>query len=180
MRRIDGERHQDREDLCVEVVVELRAVVLAEIRPRDHVDARLGERGPHQLRPRIGVADLQRVGLGRDVGENLVRSASHVRRHRESRDDAALEAGDADHEELVEVAGEDREEVRPLEHRKRLVFGELEDPVVEGQPAQLAVEVAVVGELRVERLRQVEVVVVRVTEPRVQHLLFDHPLIIAG
>ena len=60
------------------------------------------------------------------------------------------------------------------------ILGEFEHALVERQPAQLAVEVAVVGQLRVEGLGQVEVVVVRVAEARVEHVVFDHPLIIAG
>ena len=106
--------------------------------------------------------------------------AADVRRNGEPRDDAALEARDAHHEELVEVAREDRQEVGALEHGKRGILGELEHPLVERQPAQFAVEVAVVGQLRVEDLGQVEVVVIRVAEARVEHVVFDHPLIIAG
>ncbi len=54
--------------------------------------------------------------------------------------DAALEAGDPDHEELVEVRGEDREEVRPFEEGGRGVLGEFEDALVEREPAALPVE----------------------------------------
>jgi hypothetical protein len=48
-----------------------------------------------------------------------------------------------DHEELVEVAGEDRQVAHPLEQRQRLVLGQLEHPLVEPQPRQLPVEEAV-------------------------------------
>ena len=54
--------------------------------------------------------------------------------------DPALEAGHPDHEELVEVAGEDRQEADPLQQRQRRVLGQLEHPLVEAQPGQLAVE----------------------------------------
>jgi hypothetical protein len=98
-----------------------------------------------------------------------------------ARHDAALEAGDAHHEELVEVAGEDREEVRALEHRQRRIFGELQHPLVEREPAELAVHVAVVGELGVVDLDGlVEVVVVGVAQTGVQNVGVDHSLIIAG
>ena len=65
--------------------------------------------------------------------------------HGDAGGDPALEAGHPDHEELVEVAGEDRQEPHPLEQRQVGVLGELEHPLVEAQPGQLAVEEAVVG-----------------------------------
>ena len=81
-------------------------------------------------------------------------------------DDAALEARDAHHEELVEVAGEDGQEVRTFEKRRARIFGELEHALVEGEPAQLAIEISVLGQIRIETLRLVEVVVVRIAEAR--------------
>ncbi len=67
--------------------------------------------------------------------EHLARLEAAGRGDREAGRDAALEAGDPDHEELVEVAREDREEPGPLEQRQPLVLGEREDPLVEGEPA---------------------------------------------
>ena len=55
----------------------------------------------------------------------------------------ALQPGDAHHVELVEVAGEDRQELHPLQQRQRLVLGELQDAGVEVQPGQLPVQEAV-------------------------------------
>ncbi len=54
--------------------------------------------------------------------------------------DLVVQAGDADHEELVEVRGRDRAELEPLEQRHRVVLGELEHARVELQPGELAVE----------------------------------------
>ena len=89
---------------------------------------------------------LQLVRLRDDVGEHVERRPPDVGRHREPGRDAALEAGDAHHEELVEVGGEDRQEVGALEQRDGRVLGQLEHALVEGEPAQLAVEVAVSGQ----------------------------------
>ena len=50
----------------------------------------------------------------------------------------------ADHEELIEVVREDRREACALDDRQVLVLGKFEDALVELQPAQLAVEEAVV------------------------------------
>ena len=55
-----------------------------------------------------------------------------------------LQAGHPDLEELVEVLAEDGEELGPLEQRARRVVGQGEDPGVEVEPGQLAVEEATV------------------------------------
>ncbi len=51
-----------------------------------------------------------------------------------------LEAGDADLEELVEVRRRDRQEPELLQERVRGVAGLFQDPLVEVEPAQLAVD----------------------------------------
>ena len=120
----------------------------------------LGECGLDELLVGGGVPGLQLVRLLRDVGQHLVRGAADVRRHGEAGVDAALEAGDAHHEELVEVRGEDREEVRALEDRQPRVLGELEHALVEREPAELAVEVALGEQLgRAVDVERFEVVV---------------------
>ncbi len=119
---------------------------------------------PSRSRRRRGAA--AGGGLGRDVGEHVERRTADVGGDGQARHDATLQTRDAHHEEFVEVAGEDGEEVRPLQDRHGGVFGELEHALVERQPAQLAVEVAVVGQLVVLGLDGlVEVVVVGVAEP---------------
>ena len=47
---------------------------------------------------------------------------------------------DALHEELVEVRGEDRQELEPFEQRHALVDGFRQDPAVEFEPAEVPVE----------------------------------------
>ena len=148
MRRVDRERHEHREDLPREVAAQVLALALAELRPRHDPDAGLGEGRLHELLVDDRVPLLQLVRLPRDVAQHVERCATDIRRHGESGDDAALQAGDPHHEELVEVRGEDREEVRSLEHRDAWILGELEHALVEGEPAQLAVEIAFGGQLR--------------------------------
>ncbi len=116
VRRVDRERHQHGEDLRLEVLVGVRLLVVGQGLPGEDVDARVGERGLDVVHPRRSVADLEAMGFGGDVGEDLLRRPPDVRRDGEARDDPALEPSDADHEELVQVAREDGEEVRPLEH----------------------------------------------------------------
>jgi hypothetical protein len=84
---------------------------------------------------------------GRQVTGHLPDLLEHLARHHprggaygDPSGDAALEAGHPDHEELVEVAGEDGQEPRAFEQRELLVLGQLEHPLVEPQPGQLAVQ----------------------------------------
>ena len=59
---------------------------------------------------------------------------------------AALQPGHADHEELIQVAGEDGQEAGALQQRDGGVGSELQHPLVELQPGDLPVEEAVVGQ----------------------------------
>ena len=52
-----------------------------------------------------------------------------------------VEIRDPDHVELVEVRLPDRAELDALHERNRRVLGELQDPVVEVEPGELAIEV---------------------------------------
>ena len=53
---------------------------------------------------------------------------------------AGAHGTDALHEELVQVRGEDRQELEPLEQRHALVDGFRQDPAVEFEPAEVPVE----------------------------------------
>jgi len=95
-----------------------------------------------------GLAPHQLLGDLVDLLEDLPRFESRRRADSQPGRDAALEAGDPDHEELVEVVAEDRQELDALEQRHVLVHGELQDALVELQPGELALEEAVGGERR--------------------------------
>lgn len=60
--------------------------------------------------------------------------------------DTALKAGDADHEEFIEVGGEDRGEIAAFQQRLVFVRGEFEDSLVELQPAEFSVEITIRGQ----------------------------------
>ncbi len=177
---IDRERHQHGEDACGEDLVERLAVGRAEIRPGLDVDAGVVEVGLDEVAERRGVACLQFVGAVLNHGEHLCRRGTDVGRHSEPRKDATLEARNAHHEELVEVAGEDREEVRAFEQREFRVFGELQHPRVEREPAQFAVEIPVGRKSAVIHPTRVVVVVECVSsEPRLAKIgLAVHCIII--
>ncbi len=100
-----------------------------------------------------------------DVPQDVEGCTADVGRDGDPGVDAALQPGDPDHEELVEVGREDRQEVRALEQRLRAVLAEFEHALVEPEPAELTVEVAVGGQRLVLDLDDlVEVVQVGATD----------------
>ena len=82
------------------------------------------------------------VTRGLERGERLRRGEAVGGAHGEPGRLLPHQAGDAHHEELVEVRGEDRAELDALEQRLRLVGREVEDARVELDPRELAVEEA--------------------------------------
>ena len=139
MARVDRERREDREDLVEEALAE-RLVVLGDGRVVDELDA-LGRERPADV-------DEDRRVVGDEVedalagGRQLLVGGAPVGRAGDLAGlDLLAQAGDADLEELVEVAGEDGQELDPLEQRVALVARLVEDAGVELEPRQLAVEV---------------------------------------
>ena len=146
VRRVDRQRREDREDLLGEVVGQPQLVGAGQVGPGDDADAVLGQLRAQVVQERAGVLlDQFLVALG-DVVELLARGQPVRAAHRQAGLVAALQAGDPDHVELVQVGREDREELGPLQQRLRRVLGQREHAGVEVQPGQLAVEVAVVGQ----------------------------------
>ncbi len=141
MAGIDRERRQDREDLVEEALAE-RLVVLRDRGVVEELDAFGGERPPDVDVDRGVVGDeLEDARAG---GRELLLGRAAVGRTGDAAGlDLLAQAGDADLEELVEVAREDRQELDPLEQRIALVARLVQDPGVELEPGQLAVEVGV-------------------------------------
>ncbi len=146
MTRIDRERRQDREDLVEEPLAE-RLVMLGDRRVVDELDAFRGERAADRHEDRRMVGDeLEDARTDRRqllVGGPAVGGAGDL-----AGLDLLAQAGDPDLEELVEVAGEDGQELDPLEQRVALVARLVEHAGVELEPGQLAVEVRVGRRLR--------------------------------
>ncbi len=150
--RVDRERGEHGEDVVGEEEVERVAVGLVELVPAHDGDALILESRPHVVLEDRGVLVHQLVREPGDPLDQLARLEAGRGPHGEAGGDPPLEAGDPDHEVLVEVAREDREEAGPLEERHVGVHRELHDPLVELQPGQLTLEVAVGGQV-VLRLR---------------------------
>ena len=143
----DGQRREHGEDLAPEARVELAPLVVGDVVDRGDADAGVAQAG-HELV--LEAADLAPAELAHARLDRVHRLA---RRHAvgPAGVDAGLElvvqAGDPDHEELVQVRGVDRAELHALEQGHRGVLDQLQDAVVEVQPRHLAVEVqARVGE----------------------------------
>jgi len=114
---------------------------------------------PHRdgRKPRAQVV-LERVVLARhelveaapERVEDLAGRAAVGAAHVHARVDLALEPRDPDHEELVQVRAEDREELEPLEERHVGVERLLEHALVEVEPGELPAPVALRGLGRVD------------------------------
>ncbi len=139
MARVDRERRQDREDLVEEPLAE-GVVVLRDRGVVDDLDAL-----DRQLPPDVGVDRRQLVDEGEDAvarGVELLLGRSPVGRVGGAADLRLLaQPGDPHLEELVEVAGEDGQELDALEQRIALVACLEEHAGVEFQPRELSVEV---------------------------------------
>ncbi len=142
--RVDGKGRQHREDAVLEQPLARLLLVAVEVGPADELDALRVEQGDELLAEEPGVALHLVARLGPDAFEDVARHQSGGRPDGDIGSDPALEAGDADHEELVEVAGEDRGEAHPLEQRETGVLGLAEHAAAVGEPGELTVEEAVV------------------------------------
>src|SRR5207245_10896150 len=91
----------------------------------------------------------QCMGAFADQGENLRRRRLSGNRYLVAEPDALLQLGDADLEELVEVARQDAQEPQPLKCGNPPVLGLGEHPLVERQNGELARE-----ELRLDLARR--------------------------
>ena len=79
--------------------------------------------------------------FGRDVLEHAVGPHAVRADRRRPRFDLGVQAGDADLEELVEVAADDAQELQALEQRIARVLGLREHAARERELAELAVEI---------------------------------------
>ena len=141
VRRVEGQGRQDREHHVLEVGRELLAPLGLDLVPLEDPHARFGQarpevfgEGPDRER-RVPFDDLA------DHPELLVRGQPVGAAFRDRGLDLLVQPRDPDHEELVEVRVEDREELDPLEQRPARVERFLEHAPVEGQPRDLPVEV---------------------------------------
>ena len=142
--RVHGQWRQHGEYLVEEAAPQLYVALRALFVAND-ADAFLGELLAN-LRVGLGVARDHRQQPRANRVERLGRAHAVRCRLGSTCLDLALQPGDADLEELVEVAGEDRQEADPIEQRVALVDGLEQHALVELEPRQLAVDVRDVGD----------------------------------
>ena len=136
---VHGERREHREDLVVEAAPEV-LVVLGDLVVVEDLDALGGQPGADR---RTRSRRARRSARGRGRGSRRAAGPASGRRScwgEAAGLDLAAQARHADLEELVEVGGEDREELDALEQRVPGVARLVEDAGVELDPRQLAVE----------------------------------------
>ena len=114
MRRVDGERRQDREDLTDECALQPFAVGLVELIGIDHRDADLTQFQAQRLPAGLLIIH-QLADHGVDLGELLRRRQPVGARRLDAHADLRLQPGDADHVELVQIAGRNRQEPDPFQ-----------------------------------------------------------------
>ena len=142
---VDGQRSEHREDALVEPVVEFGAFLVGHLVPRDDVDPDVAQLGDEPVD--VGAVDpvdeLEHPVA--DLGQRVRRRAAVRRWPVDAGDDLVLQRGDAYLEELVEVGGGDGAELGALQQRDPRFVGEVEDTLVELQPAEFAVREPFVG-----------------------------------
>ena len=141
VRRVDRERREHREDLGLEHLGELGAVVGG----RDRPSSRSGCRRPRgrARSPCVNVAAWRAQSssaYARTARSCSPESRPSGERVRMPASNCSWRPGDAHLEVLVEVLGEDGEELGPLEQRQLRVLGEREHAGVEVEPRELAVQ----------------------------------------
>ncbi len=139
--RVDRERRQDRVDLLGEPgldPLQLGWRQLADLAERHAVRRQLRHQ---QLAPGAVHQRVERVRLAADAAEFVLRLDAVGVVAGQPGVDQLHDPGDADLEELVEVAAGDGQELDALEQRVGLVLGLFEHAPVEPQPRQFAVQV---------------------------------------
>ena len=139
MAGIHGERREDREDLVDEALAQ--ALVMLRhggvVEDRDAFFGQLLADGGEQP----GLLGDQALDPGSDLGQLLGCRSAIGRGGGRSGRDLLPETGHADLEELIEVAGEDGQELDPLQERIAFVARLVQHAGVEVEPGQLAIEV---------------------------------------
>ena len=106
MRRIDGERRQDREHVREEILLQPLSLPSGQIADVEDHDSVRGELGLQGLPTRLLRSDQRGDALG-DALELLCGRASVIGNLRDPGQDLADQARHANHEKLVEIGGRD-------------------------------------------------------------------------
>jgi hypothetical protein len=141
--RIHRQGREDGKYLFGEDHAELLLRRVIQFVPVHEVDVLVGQGRADLFGINLGMPLLEPVGFLADPLKHLHGAQARGRGNGQSGGDAPLEARHPDHEELVQVGGEDREEADALQQVERGVLGQFQDAGVEAEPAQLTVQEAV-------------------------------------
>ena len=138
MRRVDGERREQRKDVGEKIIFEPGLLGFAHVGAIDERNSGLCQ-SRAQLEPlRLLVLDQEHDRLG-NARKLLGRGQALGALGADAGPDLRPETGDAHHEKLIEVVRRDRQEPQPLQQRVAAVGGFLEHAPVEIEPGELAV-----------------------------------------
>ena len=148
MRRVHDQRRQHRVDALAEQFPQVGPLVRGQLLPAEQLDAVGTEGGQNP----VGEAGrMPRGQLARQLEgpvEHLARKLDADPLDREASRHPPHQASHPYHEKFVQVAGEYGQEPDALEQRDALVLGQLQDPLVEPEPAFLPVQVTLRGKRR--------------------------------
>ena len=157
MRRIDRERRQHREDAAEEMFLQPFAIGLGDVGGLDDDDADVLDLARATRASAAAARSSSSVTRSLIFGELLGGRQPVLRQRRDAGAHLPAQAGDAHHEEFVEIIGGDRQEAQLLEQRMIAVRRLLQNAAVELQPGQFAIDEALrrgrqlVGTLRESR-----------------------------
>ena len=140
MAGVHGERREDGQDVASEVGARGFTLRVVQVGPREDRDPRRRELREEVVHETRDLPPFHFQDGGPHAGEQIGRRQAVVRRLDDLRGELVEEAGDTDHEELVEVRLADREELQALQQRPALVVRLLDHALVEGQPGELPVQ----------------------------------------
>jgi len=139
--RVEGQGGQGGQDLALEVPAQELDLLALELGVVEDPHLLSAQRGQELLVPAPARLVEHRLQLLAETRQLLRRRHAVGRRLEGACLELVAQAGDPDHEELVQVAGEDRQELDPLDRLLVRVQRLLEHAPVELEPAQLAIDV---------------------------------------
>ncbi len=145
VRRVDRDRGEQRVDLGLVEVQGMRTRCLIEFVPLENVDLLFGQRGDQKIVPAGVLRGDEGLQVGAEPLEAHIRRQTLVllmrRRLPLAVFNALQQAGEADLDELIQVAGGDGEELHTLQQGIRRVLRLLQHALVEGEPGVIAPEI---------------------------------------
>ena len=140
MARVDGQGSDEGHQIAVEVIANEVPLGFVQVFGLEEIDPLGIEQGFQHLMEEAVLPGRQRMDAQGDSLQELARGMTIGPWLGDSGVDLAPDSGHPDHEKFVPVAGDNGQELDPLQEGNRWVLRFLQDSFVERQPAQLAVQ----------------------------------------